>query len=303
MQNLILKLFSITFSVVSLCLSPVSTKASGESSEPPVLDTLESRLRELDERARRLGLFPSSSVGQKSAHRDVSPYQPPVPTRAPSGFSESSPLFPSGKSGEKYGNPISTPKPAPKIQKKLGDYYILPFMGLSLPSELSYSLSDTWEVDSEVGHVFGLIGGKSFGRWFGEIHFEYGQQKLDAMSHPDPFLTSMITSVSGDSEIINFGARVGFLQHISTNFWLQMGLGAGVVGREDTLSYSTVGGWASSHGERKTTYTYDGLVNLGFSMTEYFHGRFGYRYLATGENGYFGPLRHHLIELGLGADF
>jgi hypothetical protein len=201
------------------------------------------------------------------------------------------------------GNPISEPKPAATVQKKLGDYYILPFMGLSLPSELSYAPFVTWEVDSEVGHVFGLIGGKSFGRWFGEIHLEYGLQKLDAMSHPDPVLTAVITSVSGDSKIINFGARVGFIHHLSTNFWFQMGLGAGVVGRKDTLAYSIAGAAPSSHGESKTTYTYDGLVNLGFSISEYLHGRVGYRYLATGENGDFGPLRHHLIELGLGADF
>ena len=299
MQNLILKfsrlLFFITFSIVSLCLSPVPAKAAGGSAEPPVLNTLEFRLRELDERARRLGLFPSSSVGPKSVPSAASPYQFPVPTRQPS------PLFPTVKAEE--GNPLFEPKPAAKVQKKLGDYYILPFMGLSLPSELSYSPFDTWEVDSEVGHVLGLIGGKSFGRWFGEIHFEYGLQKLDAMSHPNPVFTSMITSVSGDSEIINFGARVGFLQHLSTNFWFQMGLGAGVVGREDTLAYSIAGGAPSSHGESKTTYTFDGLVNLGFSISEYLHGRVGYRYLATGENGDFGPLRHHLIELGLGADF
>lgn len=297
MQNLILKLFSITFFVVFLCLSPVSTKAAGGSSEPPVLNTLESRLRELDQRARRLGLSPSpsASVGPKSVPWEASPYRSPVPTREPS------PLFLTGKAED--GNPISEPKPASPVQKKLGDYYILPFVGLSLPSELSYAPFDTWEVDSEVGHVFGLIGGRSFGRWFGEIHLEYGLQKLDAMSHPNPVFTSMITSVSGDSEIINFGARLGFLQHISTNCWLQMGLGAGVVGREDTLSYSIAGGKPSSHGESKTTYTYDGLVNLGFSITESFHGRFGYRYLGTGENGDFGTLRHHLIELGLGADF
>ena len=295
MQNLILKLFSITFSVVSLCLSPVSTKATGGSAEPPVLSTLESRLRELDERARRLGLPPSASVGPKSVPWDASPSQSPLPIREPS------PLFPTVKAQE--GNPISEPKPAAKFQKKLGDYYILPFMGLSLPSELTYSPFDTWEVDSEVGYVFGLIGGKSFGRWFGEIHFEYGLQKLDAMSHPNPVYTSLITSVSGDSEIINFGARLGFLQHISPEFWFQMGLGAGVVGREDTLFHSIAGGRGSSYSASKTTFTYDGLVNLGFSMTEYLHGRFGYRYLGSGKNEYFGPLSHHLIELGIGADF
>jgi hypothetical protein len=302
MQNLILKfsllLFSLIFSVVSLCLSPVPMKAAGGSLDPLILNTLEFRLRELDDRARRLGLSPSTSVGPtKSVPSVASPYRSPASTR------ELPRLFSTVKAEEGSENPSSEPKPAATVKKKLGDYYIMPFMGLSLPSELSYSRSDTWEVDSEVGHVFGLIGGKSFGRWFGEIHFEYGQQKLDAMSHPKPVLTSMITSVSGDSEIINFGARIGFLHHLSTNFWLQMGLGAGVVGREDSLSYSIKGGWASSHGESKTTYTYDGLVNLGFSMTEYFHGRFGYRYLGTGENGDFGTLRHHLIELGLGADF
>jgi len=51
------------------------------------------------------------------------------------------------------------------------------------------------------------------------------------------------------------------------------------------------------------TYTYDALVALGLSFSESLHARFGYRFLGAGENGQFGPLRHHLIELGLGADF
>ena len=291
MQNLILKLFSITFFVVSLCLSPVSTKAAGGSSEPPVLNTLESRLRELDGRARRLGLAPSA--GTKSAPSVASPYQPPLLTRG----------IPRIKAGADSENSISEPTPVTPVLNKLGDYYILPFGGVSLPSQFSYNRFDAWEIDSDVGHVFGLLGGRRFGRWFGEIHFEYGLQKLDAMSHPNPVFTSMITSVSGDSEIINFGARIGFLQHISPEFWFQMGLGAGVVGREDTLFYSIAGGRGSSYSASKTTYTFDGLFHLGFSMTEYLHGRLGYRYLGSGGNGYFGSLGHHLIELGIGADF
>jgi hypothetical protein len=146
------------------------------------------------------------------------------------------------------------------------------------------------------------MGGRNFGRWFGEVHFEYGQSEFGSIEDLSSSLRS-VSSVSGDSELINFGVRAGFLHHLSANSWFQFGLGVGFANREDSLVAMLAGVPQPLPSDSALTYTYDALVDLGFSFSESLHARFGYRYLGAGENGKFGPLRHHLIEFGLGADF
>ena len=288
MRNLILKFSLLLFALAihngrngNLIAQAVGTSSSyGKES----IESLESRFSRLGARARALGV--SSQAGLQ------------IP--APKPLAETpSILSPTGDGSGSSRIVATEPK-----GKALGDYYVLPFFGLSLPSSVGYEdiPGGNSEFGTETGSLFGLMGGRNFGRWFGEVHFEYGQSEFGSIEDLSSSLRS-VSSVSGDSELINFGVRAGFLHHLSANSWFQFGLGVGFANREDSLVAMLAGRPQPLPSDSSLTYTYDALVDLGFSFSESLHARFGYRYLGAGENGNFGTLRHHLIELGLGADF
>ena len=291
MRNLILKFSLLLFALAihngrngNLIAQAVGTSSSyGKES----IESLESRLSRLGARARALGV--SSQAGLQ------------IP--APKPLAETpSILSPTGDGSGSSRIVATEPK-----GKALGDYYVLPFFGLSLPSSVGYEdiPGGNSEFGTETGYLFGLMGGRNFGRWFGEVHFEYGQSEFGSIEDLSSSLggVSGVSSVSGDSELINFGVRAGFLHHLSANSWFQFGLGVGFANREDSLVAMLSGRPQPLPSDSSLTYTYDALVDLGFSFSESLHARFGYRYLGADENGNFGTLRHHLIELGLGADF
>ena len=286
MRNSILKFSLLLFALAihngrngNLIAQTVGT-LSGYGNES--IESLESRLSRLGARARALGV--SSQAGLR------------IP--APEPLAETPSILSSSDDGSGSSRIVAA---EPK-GKALGDYYVLPFFGLSLPSSVGYKarFGGNSKFGTETGYLFGLMGGRNFGRWFGEIHFEYGQSEFGSIE--DSSLGGL-SSVSGDSELINLGIRAGFLHHLSANSWFQFGLGVGFANREDSLVAMLPGGPEPLPSDSSLTYTYDALVDLGFSFSESLHARFGYRYLGAGENGNFGTLRHHLIELGLGADF
>jgi hypothetical protein len=287
MRNLILKFFLLFALAIhngrngNLIAQAVGTPSSyGNES----IDSLESRLSRLGARARALGV--SSQAGLQ------------IP--APEPLAETpSILLPTGDGSGSSRIVATRPK-----GKALGDYYVLPFFGLSLPSSVGYEdlAGGHSKFGTETGYLFGLMGGRNFGHWFGEVHFEYGQSEFGSIENKS-FNLRRVSSVSGDTELINFGVRAGFLHHLSANSWFQFGLGVGFANREDSLVAILSTGPQPLPSDSALTYTYDALVALGLSFSESLHARFGYRFLGAGENGQFGPLRHHLIELGLGADF
>jgi len=288
MRNLILKFSLLLFALAihkgrncNLIAQAVGTPSSyGNES----IENLESRLSRLGARARALGV--SSQAG--------------LPVPAPEPLAETpSVLSPTSESSGSFRVVATEPK-----GKALGDYYVLPFFGLSLPSSVGYEdlAGGHSKFGTETGYLFGLMGGRNFGHWFGEVHFEYGQSEFGSIENKS-FNLRRVSSVSGDTELINFGVRAGFLHHLSANSWFQFGLGVGFANREDSLVAILPTGPRSLPSDSALTYTYDALVALGLSFSESLHARFGYRFLGAGENGQFGPLRHHLIELGLGADF
>ena len=288
MRNLILKFYLLLFVLAihngrngNLIAQTVGT-LSGYGNQS--IESLESRLSRLGARARALGV--SSQAGLR------------IP--APEPLAETpSILLPTGDGSGSSRTVVAEPK-----WKALGDYYVLPFFGLSLPSSVEYEdfTGGNSRFGTATGYLFGLMGGRNFGRWFGEVHFEYGQSEFGSIENLSSSLGG-VSSVSGDTELINLGVRAGFLHHLSANFWFQFGLGVGFANREDSLVAILAGVPRPLPSDSSLTYTYDALVDLGFSFSEFLHARFGYRYLGAGENEYFGPLRHHLIELGIGADF
>ncbi|MBU60993.1 MAG: hypothetical protein CMI26_00670 [Opitutae bacterium] len=286
MQNLIMKLSLILFALALfngknthlIAQEVLMPSSSGNES----IESLESRLSRLGARARALGVSSQASLLAPMPLAEI----PPVSSPTADGLGSSR---------------IVTTEPKGKA---LGDYYVLPFFGLSLPSSLGYEdLAGGYsEFGTETGFILGLMGGRNFGRWFGEVHFEYGQSEFGSIEDLSSSLGG-VSSVSGDSELINFGVRAGFLHQLSAKSWIQFGLGVGFANREDSLVAMLAGVPRPLPSDSSLTYTYDALVDLGFSFSESLHARFGYRYLGASENGDFGTLRHHLIELGLGADF
>jgi len=288
MRNLILKFSLLLFALAiyngrngNLIAQSVGTLSSyGNES----IESLESRLSRLGARARALGV--SSQAGLR------------IP--APEPLAETPSILSSTDDGSGSSRIVA----AEAKGKALGDYYVLPFFGLSLPSSVGYEdlAGGNSKFGTETGYLFGLMGGRNFGRWFGEVHFEYGQSEFGSIENLSSSLGG-VSSVSGDTELINFGVRAGFLHHLSANSWFQFGLGVGFANRENSLVAMLGGVPRPLPSDSSLTYTYDALVDLGFSFSESLHGRFGYRYLGSGKNEYFGPLSHHLIELGIGADF
>lgn len=183
------------------------------------------------------------------------------------------------------------------LEDSRGSYYLLPFVSLAIPSSVTLDLpaGAQSKIETEVGYAMGFNLGRRWGNWIGEIHFDYGKVEFGNYSAAE-----LIVPATGESEIMVIGARFGHGLPLGEKGFLRMGLGVGFGSREDTVVPARdVDPVSSDH----SVFTYDASLGLGYAFSENFSGHLGYRFLGTNNNENFGPLRNHLVELALGADF
>ena len=154
------------------------------------------------------------------------------------------------------------------------------------------------EVESEIGYYVGFSLGRRWNNLSGELHLDYGQMDYGNLKHPKMKTPPPAT---GESKIFILGSRIGYGLPLGQDGWIRLAVGAGWGSREDTFVLLPPATANASH--KNAVFVYDFLVGLGYAFTDSFSGHLGYRYLGATENGSFGPLRSHLVELAFGADF
>ena len=178
------------------------------------------------------------------------------------------------------------------LEDNRGTYYLHPFLSVAMSSPVDYPpfKNTAREVEPEVGYYVGFSLGRRWKNLSGELHLVYGQMDYSKVTS-----TKYSTPANGESKILILGSRIGYGLPLGQDGWIRLALGAGWGNREDSL----VAGASSDN----AVFVYDLLVGLGYAFTDSFSGHLGYRYLGATENGSFGTLRSHLVELAFGADF
>ena len=256
------------------------------------LTSLESRLQEMSSRYQRI--FSSSpnpdldlklptetpAVNDRDRTLDSSPAERPAFMRPPE---------PEDRDLDRGPRAVAQGS----LEDNRGAYYLHPFLSVAVSSPVDYSgglgglLS---EVEPEVGYYVGFSLGRRWNNLTGELHLDYGKMDYSKVTG-----SGFSTPANGESSILILGSRIGYGLQLGQDGWMRFAVGAGWGKREDSIIYG-----ASSD---NAVFVYDFLVGLGYAFTDSFSGHLGYRYLGATENGSFGLLRSHLVELAFGADF
>ena len=316
-----------SFALTILCLSgqflPILSQTGGTyASRDAFYDSLESRARALSQR-----------LAEISGTEPI-PFERPVPTilstikpTTPQGAFDalpgpsvpSQPVAPKPAEETLYradGTPVVVEETAPpkkkreprrSMEKQRGQYFIQPFVGLGfLTSATSHSnsvldfngnlVTNTMDIDAELGHALGVSVGRRWDNLEGELHFSYATADYDSVT----LLASPSYDASGEFELFQFGTRVGYGLPLGETGWMRLAGGFGIGKRNDFLSIDEINQAFQQSG---TCFTYDLLFSLGYEMAMGLDGFVAYRLLGSSDNGGFGKVAMHLFELGLGSNF
>ena len=212
---------------------------------------------------------------------------------------------------EKPSPPSAPPKkkrePRKSMQRERGQYFIQPYVGLGfLTSDATFSRTyqtftgnsqvQNMDVETELGHSVGLALGRRWENIEGEVHFSYATTDYKSVT----LLGNTTYDASGDFDLFQLGARVGYGLPLGETGWMRMAGGFGLGKRQDFLF---IDGNPQAYQKSGTCFTYDLLFSLGYEMAMGLDGFVAYRLLGSSDNGGFGKVAMHLFELGLGSNF
>ena len=202
-------------------------------------------------------------------------------------------------SGE--GNIDESPKRV-FMEEQIGRYFIQPFIGMSVPPhQISFKgLAHSAEIKTEIGHAVGINLGRRWKNFDAEVHYGYINTEFKKTIFPFPYSSPKHTS--GQSELFNGGARLGYGLPFGDGGWFRFATGIGFANRKDVLNLDQLGEISTYYGT-ETIFTYDFLFSLGYEIKKDLDVFVAYRVLAMNGKGDFDEATMHLLELGLGANF
>jgi hypothetical protein len=188
------------------------------------------------------------------------------------------------------------------MEQQIGRYYIQPFIGMSVPPhQISFKgLTHSAEIKTEIGHAVGINMGRRWKNFEAEIHYGYINTEFKKTIFPFPYSSPQHTS--GQSELFNGGARLGYGIPFGEGGWFRFASGVGFANRKDVLNLDSLGKITPFFGS-ETVFTYDFLFSLGYEIKKDLDVFVAYRALAMSGKGDFEDATMHLLELGLGANF
>lgn len=188
------------------------------------------------------------------------------------------------------------------MEQQIGRYYIQPFIGMSVPPhQISFKgLPHSAEIKTEIGHAVGINMGRRWKNFEAEIHYGYINTEFKKTIFPFPYSSPQHTS--GQSELFNGGARLGYGIPFGEGGWFRFASGVGFANRKDVLNLDSLGKITPFFGS-ETVFTYDFLFSLGYEIKKDLDVFVAYRALAMSGKGDFEDATMHLLELGLGANF
>jgi hypothetical protein len=209
--------------------------------------------------------------------------------------------------------PVKKGPPRKEMQRDRGQYFIQPFVGLGfISSDTSFSrftgnfdgsgdpiYSDV-DIETKVGHAIGVSLGRRWQNLEGELHFSYATVGYDSATTSNGGFTASVPA-SGEIELFQVGARVGYGLPVGESGWVRAAGGFGYGKRRDFLAMGPPLG--ESYGSSDSAFTYDLLFSLGYEIEWGLDAFLAYRLLGSSGNGNFNKVAMHLFEVGLGANF
>jgi len=188
------------------------------------------------------------------------------------------------------------------MESHVGKYYIQPFIGFSIPPHhvKFKGLSHSAEIRTEIGHAVGINIGRRWMNFDAELHYGYVNTEFKKAVFPFPY--SSPRHASGQSELFNGGARLGYGLPFGEGGWFRLAAGVGFANRKDILNLDQLGTITTYLGS-ETIFTYDFLFSLGYEVKKDLDAFVAYRVLGMVSKGDFDESAMHLLQLGLGANF
>lgn len=188
------------------------------------------------------------------------------------------------------------------MESQVGKYYIQPFLGISIPPHhIDFKgLGYLAEIKTEIGHAVGINVGRRWGNFEAEIHYGYINTEFKKAIYPAFYHHPQ--HASGQSELFNGGARLGYGLPFGTGGWFRFASGVGFANRKDVLNLD-LGSSIITFLDSETIFTYDFLFSMGYEFKKDLDVFLAYRVLGMVSKGDFDESSMHLLQLGLGANF
>lgn len=212
--------------------------------------------------------------------------------------------------------PVKKGPPRKEMQRDRGQYFIQPFVGLSFISSdasLSYvsafgggsPMRSNVDIETKIGHAIGVSLGRRWDNLEGELHFSYATVGYDSadVTSPSTTFSEIGLPASGEVELFQVGARVGYGLPVGESGWIRAAGGFGYGKRRDFLSIKPLTSASRNYSSSESAFTYDLLFSLGYEIEWGLDAFLAYRLLGSSANGDFNKVAMHLFELGLGANF
>jgi opacity protein-like surface antigen len=193
-------------------------------------------------------------------------------------------------------------------QQRKGDYYLMPFIGLAVATNTTFSQEDLDdELEGKWGNSIGLTAGKHWDNWKAYLRAAY--QYLE-YSNPN-FRSSARDEVrmNGTEESFAFSLGGGYTISLTSSLSTYGGIGGGFAWRKNIGNFEIKNrsDWKpfpqSGSSESSLVFTYDFSMGLEYMFSNNYSARLGYRLLGLTSHGSYDSSFQHLIELGLGANF
>jgi opacity protein-like surface antigen len=199
---------------------------------------------------------------------------------------------------------------APTSQQRKGDYYFMPFVGVSFSSSTTYSFAtenNNFEDDlpGDWGNSVGLSVGRRLDNWllYGRLAYQHHEFTTNSFQNDSGNQVRASGLEESFSLSIGGGYNVPITAHLSTNGTM----GIGFAWRRNTFDAQFNDGtdfvFLTSDNQSSLVFTYDFSMGLEYLFTQNYSARLGYRLLGLTSNESFEGSFQHLIELGVGANF
>ena len=294
-------LLGIWMCLVLLLPLPSSAQSSTVSSRAAYYDQIEERARSLSD---KLATFTNSETNNENAflNSDVdfnSSFVKIADENESISFSDT--LNPTSAEIETEATLEDDVEPI-TMESHVGKYYIQPFIGFSIPPHhINFKgLGYLAEIKTEIGHAVGINFGRRWRNFEAEIHYGYINTEFKKAIYPAFYYHPQ--HASGQSELFNGGARLGYGLPFGTGGWFRFASGVGFANRKDVLNLD-LGPTITTFLESETIFTYDFLFSLGYEFKKDLDVFVAYRVLGTVSKGDFDESTMHLLEFGLGANF
>ena len=191
----------------------------------------------------------------------------------------------------------------PTMQDTHGKNYLLPFVSLSVPSDVLFSKTNggtdvNFDVENERGYGLGFKIGRRFENWDLGVELNYNRFSYEGQYR----LQNFDVGYTGNGDVLFLFAHGGLSLPIRDYGWLRAGLGLGLGSRTQSLTHK-LGLSSSPSVTSESTFAYNFNLSFGYDLTEKYNFFVGYQFQNTGDMENYESLSLHLFQTGLMTNF